>query len=67
MTAATLAVSLIGQALAAARGLFAKSAIKLIFYSWRRFAGCKALILFIWRGGFYKNVVPRYMRFRLTL
>ena len=39
----------------------------LIFYSWRRFAGCKALILFVWRGGFNKNVVPRYMRFRLTL
>ena len=34
--------------------------VKLIFYSWRRFAGCKALILFVWRGGFCKNVVPRH-------
>jgi hypothetical protein len=28
--------------------------LKLIFYSWRRFAPCKLLILFVWRGVFVK-------------
>ena len=34
--------------------LFAALDLKLIFYSWRRFAPCKLLILFVWMGVFVK-------------
>jgi hypothetical protein len=39
----------------------ARESLKLIFYSWRRFAPCKLLILFVWRGVVCKSVVPRHV------
>jgi hypothetical protein len=35
------------------------SLVKLIFYSWRRVAPCKLMILFVWMGVVCKSVVPR--------